>query len=257
MNIDLNSDVGESFGRWTLGDDEAILALVTSVNIACGFHGGDARVMRQTVRLAAAKNLAIGAHVSYRDLAGFGRRFMDVDPSELADEVIYQIGALEALARSEGVGVAYVKPHGALGNAIFAHEAQAQAVVQAIADYDKSLPLLTTAGAIALEMAEDAGVRGVGEAFADRAYGNDGSLVSRKLPGAVLHDPNEITQRVLRMLETGKITTAEGGSIEFNAESICLHGDTDGAVKIAAAVRKALDESGAEVAPFISPVTGP
>lgn len=250
MSIDLNSDVGESFGHWTLGDDTTLLTLISSANIACGFHASDARIMRQTVRLAVENNVAIGAHVSYRDLAGFGRRFIDMDANELRDEIIYQIGALEALARSEGGHVSYVKPHGALGNTIFHDEAQSEAVVSAIRDYDPSLALLSTSSALALTIASEGGLSAVGEAFADRAYNADGSLVSRKLPEAVLHDPEEISRRVVSMLTEGKIKAIDGTEINFEARSICLHGDTPDAVRIAQSVRASLDAAAIPVAPF-------
>lgn len=252
-SIDLNSDVGESFGHWKLGDDATLLSLISSANIACGFHAGDARTMRTTVHTAVENGVVIGAHVSYRDLAGFGRRFMDVEANELRDEVVYQIGALEAIARAEGGRVAYVKPHGTLGNTIFHDEGQAGAVVEAMREYDPTLPLLSTTGALALRMADDAGIPAVGEAFADRAYNADGSLLSRKLPGAVLHDAEEITQRVVAMLVDGSIEAIDGTRVPFDAQSICLHGDTPDAVEIARRVRAALDAARIPIAGFVSP----
>lgn len=255
MSIDLNSDVGESFGHWKLGDDRTLLSLISSANIACGFHAGDAKTMRTTVRTAVENGVTIGAHVSYRDLAGFGRRFIDVELEELRDEVIYQMGALEAIARSEGGCVAYVKPHGTLGNTIFHHEGQATAVVDAIREYDPSLPLLSTSGALALRIAADSGVPAVGEAFADRAYNADGSLVNRQLPGAVLHDAEEIAARVISMLTERSIEAIDGTAIAFDALSICLHGDTPDAVRIARQVRGALDAARIPVAGFVSSTT--
>ena len=186
--IDLNSDLGEGFGRWSLGDDDALLEVVTSANVACGYHAGDAATMRRVCDRAAARGVAVGAQVGYRDLPGFGRRFIDVDPHELTQEVIYQVAALDGFARVAGTRVRYVKPHGALYNAIVRHEEQAAAVVQAVVDYDSSLPVLGLPGSAWLRRAEEAGLPVVAEAFADRAYAPEGTLVSRRLPGAVLHD---------------------------------------------------------------------
>ena len=182
-SVDLNSDVGESFGRWRLGDDEAVLRVVTSANVACGFHAGDASTLRRTCAVAAREGVVVGAQVGYRDLAGFGRRFIDIDPSELADDVVYQIGALDGLARVEGTRVRYVKPHGALYNAIVHHEAQAQAVVDAVRAYDADRPLMGLPGSVVLRVAEEAGLRTVRVAFADRGYTPEGTLVARSQPG--------------------------------------------------------------------------
>ena len=249
--IDLNSDVGESFGRWTLGDDTAMFRSVSSANVACGFHAGDPRVIRQTCRDAVAAGVVIGAHVAYRDLAGFGRRFLDIDPGELADDVVYQIGALQALAAVEGGTVKYVKPHGGLYNAIVSHTAQAQAVVDAVKSVDPTLPVLGLPGSEVLRLAEAAGLRAVPEAFADRAYNPDGTLVSRTLPGAVLHDPAEVAEHVLRMASDSAVRTIDGSVLKLRAESICVHGDSPGAVTMAAAVREALNSAGIATAPFI------
>ena len=193
--IDLNSDLGEGFGQWRLGDDEALLDVVTSANVACGFHAGDASIMRRVCDRAAERGVVIGAQVGYRDLAGFGRRFIDVEPDALTADVIYQIGALEAFARVAGSRVRYVKPHGALYNTIVHHEEQAAAVVRAVVDYDRTLPVLGLPGSASLRLAGEAGLTVVHEAFADRAYTPEGTLVSRRLPGAVLHDPVEIARR--------------------------------------------------------------
>ena len=249
--IDLNSDVGESFGRWTLGDDAAMFRSVSSANVACGFHAGDPRVIRQTCRDAVAAGVVIGAHVAYRDLAGFGRRFLDIDPGELADDVVYQIGALQALAAVEGGTVKYVKPHGGLYNAIVSHTGQAQAVVDAVKSVDPNLPVLGLPGSEVLRLAEAAGLRAVPEAFADRAYNPDGTLVSRTLPGAVLHDPAEVAEHVLRMASESAVRTIDGSVLKIHAESVCVHGDSPGAVTMAAAVREALTEAGITTAAFI------
>ncbi|WP_307050556.1 LamB/YcsF family protein [Arthrobacter oryzae] len=250
VSMDLNSDVGESFGRWSLGDDTAMFQSVSSANVACGFHAGDPTVIRRTCREAVGAGVTIGAHVGYRDLAGFGRRFMDVDPNELADEVVYQIGALQALAATEGGRVRYVKPHGGLYNAIVSHTAQARAVVDAVKSVDPGLPILGLPGSEVLRLAEAAGLRGVSEAFADRAYNPDGTLVSRSLPGAVLHDPAEVAEHVLRMATDSAIRAVDGSILKVNADSICVHGDSPGAVAMAVAVKAALSDAGISIKSF-------
>lgn len=250
MHIDLNSDVGESFGNWTMGDDAAIFQSVSSANVACGFHAGDPSGIAQTCRDAVAGGMTIGAHVGYRDLAGFGRRFLDCSPTELADDVLYQLGALEALARSAGGTIRYVKPHGALYNTIVHHQAHAQAVVDAVKAFGGDLPLLLLPGSIALDKAEKAGLRGVAEAFADRGYTPDGTLVSRREPGAVLHDEAEVAERMVRLATDGVLRAVDGTDVRVEAESICLHGDTPGAVAMAAAVRAGLESAGVEIRPF-------
>lgn len=249
--IDLNSDVGESFGRWSLGDDLAIFGSVSSANVACGFHAGDPSVIRRTCRDAAAAGVVIGAHVGYRDLAGFGRRFLDISPTELTDDVVYQIGALQALAAAEGARVRYVKPHGGLYNAIVTHTAQAQAVVDAVASVDPNLPILGLPGSEVLRLADKAGLRGVSEAFADRAYNPDGTLVSRSLPGAVLEDPGLVAEHVLRMATESAVRTIDGSILKIRAESICVHGDSPGAVAMASAVKSALGDAGVSIGSFL------
>lgn len=249
--IDLNSDVGESFGRWTLGDDLAMFASVSSANVACGFHAGDPSVIRRTCREAAAAGVVIGAHVGYRDLAGFGRRFMDISPTELADDVVYQIGALQALAAVEGARVRYVKPHGGLYNAIVTHTAQAQAVVDAVKSVDPNLPILGLPGSEVLRLAEAAGLRAVTEAFADRAYNPDGTLVPRSQPGAVLEDPEQVAEHVLRMATESAVRAIDGSILTIRAESICVHGDSPGAVAMATAVKSALGDAGVSIGSFL------
>ncbi|MCA4133185.1 LamB/YcsF family protein [Arthrobacter sp. M4] len=249
-SIDLNSDVGESFGRWTLGDDAAMFRSVSSANVACGFHAGDPSVIRNTSRLAAEAGVVIGAHVGYRDLAGFGRRFLDVSPTELADDVVYQIGALQALAATVGASVRYVKPHGGLYNAIVHHTAQAQAVVDAVKSVDPSLAILGLPGSEVLRLAEAAGLRPVQEAFADRAYNPDGTLVSRSQAGAVLHHTDAVVEHVLRMATESTVRAIDGTVLPLHAESICVHGDSPGAVAMAAAVRTALEKTGIGIKPF-------
>lgn len=250
VTIDVNSDLGEGFGRWTLGDDDALLAVVTSANVACGFHAGDSSIMRRVCERAVESGVAIGAQVGYRDLAGFGRRFIDVEPAALTQDVIYQIGALDAFARVAGARVRYVKPHGALYNAIVHHEEQAAAVVQAIVDYDRGLPVLGLPGSAWLRRAEDAGLTVVHEAFADRAYTPEGTLVSRRLPGAVLGVADEIARRCVAMATGEPIADCVGGALTLSPQSICVHGDTPGAVVIARAVRDALTAAGIRVAAF-------
>jgi UPF0271 protein len=249
--MDLNSDVGESFGSWTMGDDDAIMKVVSSANVACGFHAGDPVVARATCTAAAREGVTVGAHVAYRDLAGFGRRFMDVSPAELTNDVIYQIGALRAMAAAAGTTVRYVKPHGALYNTIAHHKEQARAVVEAIQTLDDSLPILVLPGSVIQREAEDAGLRAVVEAFADRAYNADGSLVSRRLEGSVIHDPQAVAARVVRMATDRTVETIDGQSIAVDAQSVCVHGDTPGAVAIATAVRAALEDAGVPVTSFL------
>ncbi|MCW2878735.1 MAG: hypothetical protein JWQ95_2835 [Sphaerisporangium sp.] len=248
--IDLNSDLGEGFGRWELGDDEALLSIVTSANIACGFHAGDPTIMRRTCETAAGRGVAIGAQVGYRDLAGFGRRFIEVPPEALADDIVYQIGALDAFARLAGTRVSYVKPHGALYNAIVHHEAQARAVVAAVRAYDPGLPVLGLPGSEWLRQAQRAGLTTVTECFADRAYTPQGTLVPRSSPGAVLHDPGEVAGRCLRMARGEPIEAVDGTPLSVHAESICVHGDSPGAVAMAREIRATLAAAGIEPAPF-------
>lgn len=250
-DVDLNSDLGESFGRWVLGDDEAMLGLVTSANVACGFHAGDPSTLRAACARAAERGVVVGAQVGYRDLAGFGRRFIDVAPGELADDVVYQIGALDGMCRVNGTAVRYVKPHGALYNTSVHHAAQAAAVVAAVRDYDATLPVLGLPGSELLRAAEAAGLRAVPEFFVDRGYTSAATLVPRAEPGALLHDPDEVTARLVRMITDGVVTAVDGSEVRVAAESACVHGDSPGAVAMARAVRAGLQEAGIEPAPFL------
>lgn len=250
LAIDLNADLGEGFGRWELTDDEALLTVVTSANIACGFHAGDPSTMRRVCALAAARGVRIGAQVSYRDLAGFGRRPMEVPPRELADEVAYQIGALRVFAQAAGADLAYVKPHGALYNRIAWDETQADAVVDGILLSGGGLPVLGLPGSAVHRSAAAARLPAVAEAFADRAYRKDGTLVPRTEAGAVLHDPDQVVERSLTIATRGEVTTAAGERIPVHADSLCLHGDTSGAVELARRVREALIRAGVTVEPF-------
>ncbi|PPK93141.1 UPF0271 protein [Kineococcus xinjiangensis] len=248
--VDLNSDLGEGFGAWRLGDDEAMLGLVTSANVACGFHAGDPRTLLATCETAARRGVAVGAQVSYRDLAGFGRRFIDYDPDDLVADLLYQLAALDGLARTSGGRVRYVKPHGALYNAVVTHEVQARAVVEAVRRYDPGLPVLGLAGSALLRVAGAAGLRTVAEAFADRAYTPEGGLVPRGREGAVLHDPAVVAERVVRMVTTGEVAAADGTLLPVLVDSVCVHGDTPGAVDMARAVRAALERAGVRIAAF-------
>jgi UPF0271 protein len=249
--VDLNADLGESFGVWRLGDDEAMLGLVTSANVACGFHAGDPAGLAATCRAAATRDVRIGAQVAYRDLAGFGRRYIDVTAEDLTADVIYQIGALQALAATAGSTVSYVKPHGALYHAITSDRGQARAVAEAVHAVDAGLPVLGLAGSVFFEEAAGLGLRTVPEAFADRAYRPDGQLVSRRLRGAVLDDPARIAERVATMVVSGRVTAVDGSVIPISVESICVHGDSPGAVRIATAVRERLVGDGVSLAPFV------
>ncbi|WP_018656980.1 LamB/YcsF family protein [Actinomadura flavalba] len=246
--IDINADLGEGFGRWELGDDAALLDVVTSANVACGFHAGDPLIIRRVCAGAVARGVTIGAQVSYRDLAGFGRREMDVAPEELTAEVLYQIAALDGVARAEGGRVAYVKPHGALYNRIARDPAQAAAVADAVRAYDASLPLLTLPGSAVYGVAD--GLTVVAEAFADRAYRPDGTLVPRREPGAVVHDPGAVVRRALDMAARHRVTAADGTDVTVEPRSLCVHGDTPGAVDLARAVRTALTDAGVTLEPF-------
>ncbi|SFF36618.1 LamB/YcsF family protein [Blastococcus tunisiensis] len=248
--IDLNADLGEGFGVWRLGDDDALLAVVTSANVACGFHAGDPATMRRVCAGAAAAGVAVGAQVSYRDLAGFGRRFIDVDPAELADDVLYQLAALDGIARSVGTRVSYVKPHGALYNAAVTHEGQAAAVVDAVLAFDRRLPLLGLPGSALLRSAEAAGLRPVPEGFADRGYTPGGRLVPRRSPGALVEEPATVAARAVRMAADGVVEAVDGTALLMPVESICVHGDTPGAAAIARAVRAALTGAGIALRPF-------
>jgi UPF0271 protein len=249
--LDLNSDLGESFGRWVLGDDEAMLALVTSANVACGFHAGDPTTLRRTCAAAAERGVVVGAQVGYRDLAGFGRRFVDVEPNELADDIVYQIGALDGMCRVAGTAVRYVKPHGALYNAIVHHEAHAAAVVAAVRDYSPELPVLGLPGSVFLQAAEKAGLRTVREFFVDRGYTPEGTLVPRSAEGALLHDPADVTERVLRLVSDGVVVAVDGSDVAVTAESACVHGDSPGAVEMARAVRAGLEKAGVALGAFV------
>ncbi|MEG0149410.1 MAG: 5-oxoprolinase subunit PxpA [Comamonas sp.] len=250
MKMDLNSDLGESFGAWSMGDDAAMLDIVSSANVACGFHAGDAAGILSTLKAAKARGVVVGAHVAYRDLAGFGRRNMDVASSDLVADVIYQIGALQGLAAAAGTSVKYVKPHGALYNTIAQDKRQATDVINAIKAIDPSLVLMALAGAPLIDWARDAGLTVVAEAFADRGYTPQGALVSRREPGAVLHDEALIAQRMLTLAREGRIEAVDGSMVHVQADSICVHGDSPGAVAIARALRQRFEQEGVQITSF-------
>jgi UPF0271 protein len=250
-SVDLNADLAEGYGVWELGDDDAMLDLVTSANLACGFHAGNPVGLARTCAAAARRGVRIGAQVGYFDLAGFGRRRIEVEPDELTADVIYQIGAISALAHSVGSVLGYVKPHGALYNTIVSDREQAAAVARAVHAVNPGLPVLGLAGSEFFTAAQHLGLRTVAEAFADRAYQPDGRLVPRTHPGAVLHDPDVIAERVLGMVGSGRVRAVDGSEIPVQVESVCVHGDSPGAVAIASAVRRRLLADGVTVAAFL------
>ena len=247
-SMDLNADLGEGFGAWRLGDDTALMSVVTSANIACGFHAGDPLIMRVTCRTAVAHGVAIGAQVSYRDLAGFGRRAMDVPFDELASEILYQLSALDGIARSCGGRVSYVKPHGALYNRVVHDRGQAAAVAEAVLSFDPSLPVLTLPGSVLAEVHDE--LQTVAECYADRAYTPEGTLVPRRSPVSVVTDPQKVAERAVRMAVKGEVEAIDGTVVPVSARSICVHGDTPNAVELARTVRGALSDAGVKIIPF-------
>jgi UPF0271 protein len=252
VRLDLNADLGEGFGVWRLGDDLALLDVITSANVACGFHAGDPTTMRRVCAVAADRGVVIGAQVGYRDLQGFGRRDIAIDPDELAADVLYQLGALDACARAAGTGVRYVKPHGALYNAAAGDRAKADAITAAIAAFDRSLPLLALPGSAMEDAAHAAGLSFVAEAFADRAYLPNGRLVPRSEPGAVVDDPYEVVARAAAFALHHRVTAADGTVLPLEPRSLCVHGDTPGAVYLAREIRRTLVDAGVTLAPFTS-----
>lgn len=249
-SIDLNSDLGESFGTWAMGDDATMLGIVTSANVACGFHAGDPAGILATLKAAAAQGVSVGAHVAYPDLAGFGRRNMDIASADLVADIVYQIGALQGLAAAAGTTVRYVKPHGALYNTIAQDARQARDVITAIQAIDPGLALVVLAGSPLVGWAEEAGLRVVAEAFADRGYTPQGTLVSRREPGAVLHDPELVARRMLRLVTEGVVEAIDGSLARVRADSICVHGDSPGAVAMAVEVRRTLEQAGVTLRAF-------
>ncbi len=249
--IDLNADLGEGYGVWRLGDDRALMGIVSSANVACGFHAGDPSSILTTLACAARAGVAVGAHVSYPDLVGFGRRAMEVSPSELRCDVAYQLGALEGLARMAGTRVRYVKAHGALYSRLATDVEGAEAVVSAVGELDRSLVLLCAPGSAVAAAAKAAGLRVVDEAFADRAYLPDGGLAPRSVPGAVVVDESEVVSRAVRLVTDRVVVALDGTALPVMAGSICVHGDTPGAAGLARAVRQGLARAGIEVRSFV------
>ncbi|HYF95986.1 MAG TPA: 5-oxoprolinase subunit PxpA [Symbiobacteriaceae bacterium] len=249
MYVDLNCDMGESFGTYTLGLDEQVMPLITSANVACGFHAGDPQVMRRTVELAGRCGVSIGAHVSFPDLVGFGRREMNAAPVEVENDTLYQLGAIGAFCQAAGVRLRHIKPHGALYNMAQKDRALAGGIIRAVTAYDRGLLVFTQPGSALALAAESAGLTTVGEVFADRAYNADGTLASRKLPGAVIHDPQQVAERAARMVTRGSVTAVDGAEVPLRAQTICVHGDTPGAVDLIRRIRERLEAAGIGFAP--------
>jgi UPF0271 protein len=250
LKVDLNSDLGESFGAYTIGMDSEVLKYITSANIACGWHGGDPLVMENTVKLAVKNNVKIGVHPGFPDLLGFGRRNMAVTPNELKSYVKYQIGALSAFVKSEGAKLQHVKPHGAMYNMAAKDYKLALAIAQAIKETDSDLIFMGLANSEMIKAGKDIGLKVCSEVFADRAYNDDGSLVARTLPGAMIHDKEIAIKKVIRMVKEGKVETINGNDISIEAESICIHGDNPEAINFSKNIREALERDGIKVAAF-------
>jgi UPF0271 protein len=255
MQVDINCDMGESFGAYHIGADAEVMPYITSANIACGFHGGDPAVMRATVAAAFASGVAIGAHPGFPDLVGFGRRAMQVSPQEAYDLVVYQVGALLGFTRAAGAELRHVKPHGALYNVAAAQPAMATAIAHAVRDVDKRLVLYGLAGSHLLKAAEDAGIASVSEVFADRNYLSDGALVPRQRPDAMVHDVDEAVRRAVRMVCEGRVADVEGNELAIRADTICIHGDGPNAAALARALRQGLERAGVRVAARQQPST--
>jgi UPF0271 protein len=250
LRIDLNADAGESFGPWPLGRDAELFEVVSSVNLACGFHAGDPSTMRRSVALAKAKGVAVGAHPGFPDLVGFGRREMALVPEELYADVLYQLGALAAFVRAGGLALHHVKPHGALYLRMARDEASATAVAQAVRDFEATLPLVVLGGTVMEEAAKRAGVPVVLEAFPDRGYLASGQLAPRGMAGALVREPAEAARRAVKMVLEHRVEALDGGTVPIEAQTLCIHGDNPEAVEIARAVRRALEAEGVTVCPF-------
>ena len=250
MKVDLNSDLGESFGRYKLGMDEEVMRYITSANVACGWHAGDPLVMRKTVKLAKENGVEVGAHPGYPDLMGFGRRYMNITREEARNYILYQIGSLYAFVKAEGLKLQHVKPHGALYNALVKDKELLRGVLEGIADFDKRLILVGLSNSKVLDIAQEMGLKVAHEVFADRTYNPDGTLVSRKLPGAVIHDKELIVERVISMVKDGGVEAINGEWIELKADTICVHGDNQKALEITAYIRKRLEEEGVKIVPM-------
>jgi UPF0271 protein len=247
MRIDLNSDLGESFGPWPMGQDAALMASISSANVACGFHAGDPGAMRATIALAREKGVAIGAHPGFPDLVGFGRREMKATAAEVEDLVLYQLSALAGMASAQGMRLQHVKAHGALYNMACRDRALAEAIAKAVASFDRSLILFGLPNSELLRAGEAAGLPVAAEVFADRAYDPDGSLTSRTKPGSVIHDTQQVVERAIKMVKEKQVIAVDGSTIALHADTICLHGDTPGAAEHARAVRAGLESAGIAV----------
>ncbi len=252
MRIDINCDMGESFGPYRMGEDEQIIRHITSANIACGFHAGDPLVMARTVELAREHGVAVGAHPGYPDRVGFGRRNLETAPGQIKHDLLYQMGALSGVARAFGVDLKHIKPHGALYNLAARDERAAGEVIDAVLSYDPELVLFVPADSLIEEMARGRGLRVAREIFADRAYLGNGQLAPRSQDGAVIHDLNAVCSRLLKLLDSGRMECIDGREIPLQADTLCVHGDTPGAWRIAASIRQLLEENGHEVLPFCS-----
>lgn len=248
--IDLNCDMGESFGHYKLGLDEEVIKYISSANIGCGFHAGDPLVMRKTVKMAKERGVGIGAHPGFPDLVGFGRRLMDVSPSEVRNDVLYQIGSLYAFTRAEGIQLQHVKPHGALYNIAAQNEELGRAVAEAVREFDRDLILVGLAGSKLLKVAQKMGLKVASEVFADRAYNSDGSLVSRRLPHALITDQKAAVSRIIQMVMEGRVISVDGEPVEVKVDTICLHGDGPQALQLARTLRERMKEAGISVVPM-------
>ena len=248
MRIDLNSDLGESFGPWPMGQDASLMESISSANVACGFHAGDPAAMRATITLAREKGVAIGAHPGFQDLAGFGRREITASPQEVEDLVLYQVSALAGMASAQGVRLQHVKAHGALYNMACRDRALADAIAKAVAGFDRSLILFGLPNSELLRAGEAAGLAVAAEVFADRAYDPDGSLTSRAKPGSVIHDAPRVVERAIKMVRDQQVIAVDGSTITLTAETMCLHGDTPGAAALAREIRRGLESAGVRIA---------
>jgi UPF0271 protein len=255
MNIDLNADLAEGFGPWRMGNDEALLDVLSSANLACGFHAGDPAIMQRTVELAMARGVDIGAHVGFPDRQGFGRRIMHIDPAELAAMVIYQLGAMYGICRAQGGSMTHMSFHGALGNMVAADHALAATLVPAVAAFDPKLVILSSTSSAIETAAADCGLKVANTFLADRAYDDDGQLVSRQLAGSVIHERELVLQRVRRILIAGEVITHSGRTILMRPASILLHGDTEGAVGLAKAIRSEIEACGGRIVPVSRQLT--
>ncbi|MAT42207.1 MAG: lactam utilization protein LamB [Anaerolineaceae bacterium] len=253
MQVDLNCDMGEGYGRYQIGNDAELISLVTSANIACGFHAGDPLVMQNTIRLAVKNQVAVGAHPGYADLQGFGRRVLDLTAEEIEVMITYQIGALAAVAKANQTEMVHVKPHGALYNQAAANRTIAKAIATAVSNFSKNLILVGLAGSCLVEAGMEAGLRVAQEGFPERGYNPDGSLISRSQPGALIHDPQAAAEQALRLVRDGIRAEINGSSGSFSVDTLCIHGDSPGAVLITSRIRQVLQEAGVQIRSGITP----